>query len=63
MIKKYIYIYITYLDKIIFYINAMSKSFPTGGFKWLDTAKFNLDKNMITVLEIAFKKSILKYPK
>ena len=41
----------------------MSKSFPTDGFKWLDPAKFSLDKDdnnssRSYVLEVDFK-----YPK
>ena len=36
--------YITYLDQINLYGYDVSKSLPTGGFKWLDPAKFDLDK-------------------
>ena len=35
---------ITYLDKKNLYGYAMSKPFPSGVFKWLDPAKFNLNK-------------------
>ena len=37
--------YIMNLDKNNSYGYAMSKSFPTVGFKWFCPAKFNLDKN------------------
>ena len=33
------------LGKKKLYGYAISKSLPTGGYKWLDPAKFNLDKN------------------
>ena len=36
--------YITYLDKTSLYGYVMSKPLPTVRFKWLDPAKFNLDK-------------------
>ena len=33
--------------------DTMSKSLPTGRFKWLDSAKFNLNM-MMTIPEVAF---------
>ena len=56
--------YITCLDKNNLYNYAISKYLPMGGFKWLDNAKFSLDKydnkrsSRSSVLEVN-----LEYPK
>ena len=55
--------YITYLDKNNLYGYAMSKSLPTGGFKLLDPAKFNLDKYDNDNLRGCVLKIDLEYPK
>lgn len=41
----------------------MSKYFPTGGFKWLDPAKFSLDKDDNNSLRSYVLEVDFKYPK
>ena len=54
---------ITYLDKKNLYGYAMSKPFPSGVFKWLDPAKFNLNKYGDDSLRGCVLEVDLEYPK
>ena len=51
------------MDKNNLYSYAMSKSLPMGGFKWLDPAKFNLDKYDNNSLRDFILEVHLEYPK
>ena len=54
------------MEKSNLYINAISKSLPTGGFKWLDPAKFDLDKydnDSFIGCTLKFFKIYFEYPK
>ena len=60
---------IMYLANNNLYGNAMSKSLPTVGFKWLDPAKFNLDKyyddsfrGSVLEVDIAYPKELHELP-
>ena len=55
--------YITYLDKNSLYSYAMSKPLPMGEFKWLDPAKFILDKYDDENMRGCVIEVDLKYPK
>ena len=58
--------YFTYLDKIMSmlycHVYAMSKSLPTSEFKWVDLAKFSLDKFDNHKLRPCVLEVDLKYP-
>ena len=54
------------MEKSNLYINAILKSLPTGGFKWLDPAKFDLDKydnDSFIGCTLKFFKIYFEYPK
>ena len=51
------------MEKNNLYSYAMSKSLPMGGFKWLDPAKFNLDKYDNNSLRDFILEVHLEYPK
>ena len=52
-----------YLDRNNLYCYALSKSFPTSGFKWLDSAKFNLDKYADNIFRGCILEINKEYPK
>lgn len=54
--------YIIYLDKNNSYAYGMSKSLPTGKFKWLDPAKFNFNKYDSNSLSGSLLEVALEYP-
>ena len=55
--------HIIYLDANNLYCYAMSKFFPTSGFKWLDPKRFELNKHTSNSLKGCVLKVDLEYPK
>ena len=59
--------YITYLNKNNLYGYVMSKSLPMGRFKWLDPAKFHLDKydnsliGCVLVVDLQYPKELQEF--
>ena len=55
--------HIIYLDANNFYGYAMSKVFPTSGFKWIDPKEFDLNKYTSNISKGCVLKVDLEYPK
>ena len=55
--------HIIYLDANNFYGYAMSKFFPTNGFKWIDPKEFDLNKYTSNISKGCVLKVDLEYPK
>ena len=55
--------HIIYLDANNLYGYAMSKFFPTSGFKWIDPKKFDLNKHSSISSKGYLLEADLEYPK